>query len=291
MTTEHRGGSATSPSSASPDRGPLDRVSFDEQAEIFESRAGLPEGVPAQVAEAVLRYAGLRPDDLVVEIGAGTGLIGQWLARSQVRYLGMDSSQPMLDLFAPRLPRRRHVSLRHADANQRWPVADHTARAVFGSRVFQLLDIDHLISEACRVAHPGGAVLVQGTIERSPDSPKVLARRTLHELLTARGFKPRPAGRLLRRVLERAEAAGGTILPPHTVATWQREVRPPEVLDDWRQKWSMGGITPPAEVAAAVLDELSRWATDTFGDPAATVVTAESYVLEGVRLPPLEEMA
>lgn len=283
MTQSHRRTDAPPRSS---ERGEINRVSFDEQAGTFERRAGLPDGVPEQVAEAVRDYAGLQPDDLLVEIGAGTGLIGQWLAQLPIRYHGLDSSQPMLDVFAPRLPRRDQVRVQFADANQRWPVADGTAHAVFGSRVFQLLDIAHLVREAHRVAHPDRAMLIQGRLILSPDSPKNRARHKLYEVLTARGLHPRPAERLLQRVLELAEAEGGSILPPRTVATWQRTQRPPEALDDWRQKWSMGGLTPPPDVHAEVLAELDAWTAEAYADPTEPVTAEEKYVLEGVQLRP-----
>ena len=273
-----------------PDRGPLDRVSFDEQAgEVFDARAGFPDGVAERIAAAVLDYAGVVPGDLIVEIGAGTGLIGQWLARPPARYLGLDRSQPMLDRFVVRLPAGSHARLRQADADQRWPVEDGTARVIFGSRVFQLLDLAQLVQEANRVGCPDRAVLVQGRLERRPDSPKVLLRRRMHELLRANGLTPRPAGRLLQQVLERAAAAGGTVLPPVTVAAWPHVVRPDDVLDEWRQKYSMGGVTPPAPVAAAILDQLADWVAQTFGQPAEPVTTEESYVLEGVQLRPRKE--
>lgn len=267
-------------------RGPVDRISFDGQARTFEFRAGMPDEAARQVADAVPAYAGIGPADLLVEIGAGTGLIGQWLARQPIRYLGMDNSQAMLDVFEPRLPAGAHVSLRHADANGPWPVADGGARAIFGSRVFHLLDIDHLLREATRVADPAGAALIQGIVELSPDSPKTKARIRVLELLRARGLEPRLTRRLLRQVLERAEAAGGTILPAQTVATWHTSTRPTDLLDDWRQKGSMGGMTPPAEVAVAIMKELDSWAAETWSDPAQPVSSEESYVLRGVQLPP-----
>lgn len=263
---------------------PVDRLSFDHIADSFESRSALPEGMPKKIADAVRDYADLQPGDLLVEIGAGTGLIGQWLARLPIRYLGLDSSRPMLDMFEPRLRGSGTASLRHTDANQRWPVADGSAHAVFGSRCFQLLDIDHLVREANRVGHPDRAVLIEGTFEPGPDSPKVIARTRLRELLRARGLKPRPVQRLLRQVLETAEAQGGSIMPPHTVATWQWAVPPQEVIDNWQQKGSLGGINPPPDVAAAVMDELVAWVAQTWSDPAKPVMSEETYVLRGVQL-------
>jgi hypothetical protein len=268
--------------------GRVDRVSFDEQGSgIFEARAGFPDGVAEQIAGAVRSYGGLRPGDLILEIGAGTGLIGRWLARPPYRYLGVDNSRPMLETFRPRLP--AGASLRYADANRRWPVEDGCARVIFGSRVFQLLNPEHLVDEANRVAQPEGAVLIHGKVERQRESPKAVLRRKLHERLTAHGYRPRPAGRLLERIFERATATGGTALPPSTVASWRREVRPTDPIDEWRQTHSMGGITPSAEVSAAVLAELSTWVAETYGEPAAPVTTEESYVLTGVQLRPTKE--
>jgi SAM-dependent methyltransferase len=265
------------------DRGPVGRVSFDEQAAtgVFDARAGFPEGVSERIADAVRSYTDLRPGDLIVEIGAGTGLIGQWLARPPIRYLGLDRSRPMLDVFRSRAP---DADIECADADQPWPVADHAARAVFGSRVFPLLDRRHLLREAKRVAHPDGAVLVHGTIRRDRDSPKDVLRRQMHERLRESGLEPRPAGRLLRRVFEDAAAGGATILAPLPAARWVREVRPLDVLDEWRQKYSMGGVTPPAGVHAAILADLERWAAERYANPADPVPTEESYVLEGVML-------
>jgi hypothetical protein len=51
----------------------------------------------------------------------------------------------------------------------------------------------------------------------------------------------------------------------------------------------MGGVTPPAPVAAAILDQLADWVAQTFGQPAEPVTTEESYVLEGVQLRPRKE--
>lgn len=265
---------------------PTYRVSFEEHADSFESRSALPDGVPEQVAWAVRDYAGLGPEDLIVEVGAGTGMIGQWLARLPGRYLGLDNSPAMLEVFAPRLAGNDTASVRHTDVNQPWPVPDRSARAIFGSRVFQLLDVDHLVAEANRVAHAHGAILIEGKFEMGRTAPKVVIRTKLRELLNERGLRPRQVQRLLRQVLRRADAAGGGILPPRTVATWQWPIRPQEVIDAWRLKGSMVGITPPAEVATAILDELTSWATGIYGDLTVPVSSEESYVLAGVQLRP-----
>ncbi len=72
---------------------------FDEQAPRYDARVGLPESVAAAVASEIVACAGLRTDDLVLELGAGTGEIGTHLARLPVRYVGIDNSAPMLQIF------------------------------------------------------------------------------------------------------------------------------------------------------------------------------------------------
>ena len=54
------------------------------------------------MARAIVEQANAGADDLVLELGAGTGEIGVHLARLPVRYVGLDSSQAMLDVFRAR---------------------------------------------------------------------------------------------------------------------------------------------------------------------------------------------
>ena len=79
------------------------RSSFDRQAETFDQRVGLPERVCREVARQVLEMAEVRSGDRVVEVGAGTGQIGQWFAIEPVEYLGFDLSEAMLEKFRQRL--------------------------------------------------------------------------------------------------------------------------------------------------------------------------------------------
>src|SRR5437763_14663503 len=75
---------------------------FDAQAPGFDRRAGLPADAARAVARAVLEIAAPGPDDLLVELGAGTGEIGQHLIES-VRYLGIERSRAMLELLRGKL--------------------------------------------------------------------------------------------------------------------------------------------------------------------------------------------
>lgn len=268
-----------------------ERIVYDDQAESFESRAGLPERVAAEVAEAVRDYAGLGRGDLLVEIGAGTGLIGQWLARSPARYLGLDSSRPMLEVFRRRLPERAAAAVLQADAEAGWPVGDRCTAAVFGSRVLHLLAPAHALREAGRVAHPRGAVLVCGRLAHEPSSPRAMARRKLRELLVAHGLRPRASGGQPTELFAMARAGGAVPLGARVAATWPETLTVSQVLGWWQGKTSIGGVNPPPAVAEAVLAELSTWGTETFGWPSTAVTTEVRYLLEGVRLHPARPVA
>jgi ubiquinone/menaquinone biosynthesis C-methylase UbiE len=76
---------------------------FDRQAERFDRRAGLAPGVAREVAMALVRTVSLRADDVVLEIGAGTGAIGCELLQLGPRYVGLDLSHRMLDVFRRKL--------------------------------------------------------------------------------------------------------------------------------------------------------------------------------------------
>jgi hypothetical protein len=261
------------------------RIVYDDQAGVFEARAGLPDEVAARVATAVRRRGELGIGDLVVEVGAGTGVIGQWLARPPGRYLGFDSSRAMLEVFRPRLHRGAVATVLHADADRSWPGRTGSASVIFGSRVLHLLRPEHAVREVRRVGHPRGAVLLCGRVEHHPDSPRARARAKLRELLAGHGISPGPTGGRPERLLALASAGGAEPLTPRAAAAWPETVTVTQVINWWRGKTSLGGVNPPAAVAKQVLAALTEWAADTYGDPAPAVTTETRYLLEGVRLP------
>ena len=129
---------------------------FDGQAAGFDGRAGLPANAATAVARAVLEIAAPGPDGLLVELGAGTGEVGQRLVES-IRYVGLDRSGAMLELFSAKLVSAddARVRLSRTDVNGRWPVSDGSVDVVFASRVAHLLDTEHLLAELQRVCRPG----------------------------------------------------------------------------------------------------------------------------------------
>jgi ubiquinone/menaquinone biosynthesis C-methylase UbiE len=273
------GPSRASRASASPEL-------FDDQAAGFERRAGLPVEVCLEIASRVLEMAEVGPRDLVVEIGAGTGQIGQWLGAA-ARYAGLDLSAGMLQAFAAHLAGNPgHRALIRADANIGWPIVERTARVIFGSRALHLLNHMHVAAEALRIASREGATLIVGRIARRPDSVRARMAREMNERLRHRGLEGRRGEQRDRRLIEACCRQGGQALPPVVVAAWQVASSPRQSLNLWRSIKGLAGLQVAEEVRDEVLTELEAWARDAFGGLDEVVSSEETYVLKGVRLPP-----
>jgi ubiquinone/menaquinone biosynthesis C-methylase UbiE len=263
-------------------------IQFDQQADTFDHRAGLPDSVCRQVAQNVADLGELQTDEVLLEVGAGTGLIGSEILRLGFPYVGLDISRPMLSVFRQRVEsiHNRQSAVFVADANARWPVADQSVGAVFGSRAFHLLDRKHILDETLRVSRKGAAFLI-GRVARDPDSVAARMRREMRRLLGQR-IAAVPGGEerselLVHAFLERRASA----IPPIVAARWATTRSPRQSLESWRAKEGLAGIVLAPEVKLEVLSKLQHWAIETFGDLDATFESEEEYILEGARLPSL----
>lgn len=257
---------------------------FDAQAPRFDDRAGIPEDAARAVAQAVLDLIAPGRDDLLVELGAGTGQIGRHLARS-MNYLGLDRSGGMLDAFRAKVAAAPAGGARlvRADANRGWPVEDGSAKAVFASRVIHLLDSDHVRSELERVCAPGGYFLV-GHVSRDEVSVKHLLREKRESLLRERGLIPRSRRAATRRLLDRLVVLGASYIESRSVVTWSAQASAKQVVDAWGHLQSMSGTELESRARAGILAELMEWAGRELGDPNTVRVWRERYILGGVRL-------
>jgi len=255
-------------------------MDFDPQAHDFDARAGLAAADPAKIAEALLSMTNLRPEDARLEVGAGTGEVGQHLS-PRVRYLGLDASREMLREFRAR---SAEAVLLLADASHTWPVASQSVRAVFMSRVAHLLDREVLMSELFRVAHSEGCFVIIGRRYRGTGSIQRVLQGQLHALLEARGLTPRRGERDSRALLEALVERGAQ--PLQTVEACRFEVTraPADFLRNWSSKAGLSGLTLDARLKASVLAELESWARSQWSDLERSVVAEEHYALMAVRI-------
>lgn len=248
---------------------PRSATRFDAQAARFDERVGVGPEAARDVVAALAAIASLSSSDVVLEIGPGTGEIGQYLA-ARHPYVGLDVSRPMLEVFAARLA--GPALLVQADAASGWPVRSGGVHLVFASRAAHLIDADHLVRELERVCRPGAYVLV-GRVERQPDGLRNRLRDRRRELLGVGG-----RGRS-RALLEGLVGQGATPVERRPVAHWTVETSAADLIAGWRARGTVGGSSIPADVHAAVLDAL---ASEAGGESEQEI---ETYTLEGVRLP------
>jgi ubiquinone/menaquinone biosynthesis C-methylase UbiE len=256
---------------------------FDDQAQRYDGRAGLPSNAGELVARSILRQASAEPGDLVIELGAGTGEIGLHLARLPIQYVGLDSSTPMLDLFREKAVEEK-PSLILADCNLPWPLGNDVATVVFASRAIHLLDPVHVTSETMRVGRRNG-FLVIGRLLRDRDSVRERMRRRRQDLMRDAGLTPRNGAAGSRRVIALCQDAGAESLGQHVVAEWTGETSPAEVIAGWASLSRMGSVTVDPGMRAGILDKVGDWAKSEFGDLDRAEEFRERYAIDVVRLP------
>jgi ubiquinone/menaquinone biosynthesis C-methylase UbiE len=256
---------------------------FNEQATRYDARVGLPESAAAAVAAEIMAWAGLQAEDLVLELGAGTGEIGMHLVHLPVRYLGIDNSAEMLRLFRDKLG-EQPASLLLADASHVWPLDDHAASVVFASRVIHLLDAKHVASETLRVCRPGGWLML-GRVLRDGDGVKERLRRRRLELLQQAGVGPLRGREGARRVIEHCLSAGAESMERRVVAEWSGAISPAEVIAGWTSLSRMGSVAVDPVSRQEILAELQDWARAELGDLDQPETYRERYAIECVRLP------
>ena len=260
-----------------------DTSAFNAQAAGYDARVGFPPGVGEAVAEAIVRLGEVDADDLVLELGAGTGEIGAHLLDLAPGYLGIDNSPAMLDIFrakasgvAPRLL--------VADADADWPLPTSSAQVIFASRVIHLLPPDHVVRETFRVARPGGYLML-GRAQREPGSIKDRLQRKRQDLLRERGIEPRQGDQGSRAVVERCVQAGAESLGRRTVAEWQGETSVAAILTDWESLSRMGSVEVEPATRSAILTELHNWANRETGDVDRRESFREQYVVDMIHMP------
>ena len=251
---------------------------FDGQAGLFERRAGLSDDCCRAIAKKVIEIGEVKSGDLIVEIGSGTGQIGQWF-EAPVRYAGFDLSAGMLKECSSRL------DLIQADANASWPLADGVARVIFSSRAVHLLQQEHVAHEVFRVASSSDATLILGRVERKPESVRARMAKEMNERLRQHGFAGRRGERQNRKLFELCCGRGAVELEPVSVAQWRIVASPRQSLDSWHGLAGLGGVPVPAPTRAEILRELEGWAEEVFGGLDQEFESEETYVLKSLRVP------
>ena len=260
-----------------------DAPAFDAQAAGYDARTGFPPGVGEAVAGAIVRLAGVGAEHLVLELGAGTGEIGAHLAALAPRYLGLDISPAMLEVFRARaLPHA--PALLVADVDAPWPVPEASVRVIFASRMIHLVHPGHVAHEATRVCPPGGSIML-GRVSRAPDSLKERLRRRRQHLLRDHGIQPRAGEAGSRQVIARLVQSGWVDQGRQRVAAWSGDISTGEIIAAWEALSRMGSVDVDRALRERILSEIRAWAAHEFGDFDHPWPFHEEYILDIAQRP------
>jgi ubiquinone/menaquinone biosynthesis C-methylase UbiE len=259
---------------------------YEDQATTFDERAAIPAEAGEYVAAAVAEIAGLRQGDTLLEVGAGTGMLGLPLIRRPIRYIGFDRSPAMLAVFRGKVEEARlRADLLVSDGNRRWPADDGSVTAIFSARAVHHVDLDHAVAEIGRVLRPQGGWLVVGSVRRPNNSLKPTLRRQMRKFLEEEGYGSRNHDTHAEALFSALEAIGGERVEPRVVARWTRRQAPHEWFKAWQGKKGLAGHDIPEEVKTRVLGRLRTWAEERHGDLEAPLDQEQFFELEAIHVP------
>jgi len=257
-----------------------------QEAEIFDDRAGLSDATVKDIVNGIIDIVQPTPSTTLLEVGAGTGLIGSHLIGLPSKYIGFDYSEPMLEIFRSRIPSdAAEYTLTQGDGEKTWPVADGAVNAIFGSRVLHLLDVEHVASELFRVSANTGATLMVGLVHRDNESPKNKMREQMRSLLANRQKTSRDWKRLNAELFDNCRRRGAEILKTRLVSEWKTSYNPMQSIESWENKEGLAGASVSEEIKSKVLAELKEWANGYFDDMYQTIDFSETYHLHLLKLP------
>jgi ubiquinone/menaquinone biosynthesis C-methylase UbiE len=197
-----------------------DPYHWDERVEAWEEVASTEAFLA--IRDRIVELAEPRRDDLVVDLGAGTGLLALALAPRVRELTAVDISERMLERLDDTAVSDgiHNVQLLAADL-RRLPLEDESATLVVSNYAFHHLDNlgkELALAEARRILRPGGRVVICDMMFSLSLEPR--DRRLVVEKIGAL-LKRGPAGavRLLRNAVR---VIAGRWEQPATPETWER---------------------------------------------------------------------
>lgn len=155
------------------------RAEFDEWADEYEEDLVHPEGVLVGYAEARKRAASLvhiRPGDVVVDLGAGTGLFAECFLDRGPSIIGVDLSPRMLARAAAKHPDWQYAAGHFLAI----PLPDRTADVVISAFAFHHLETAEwafALREVRRIVKPAGPFLLVDILFADEDARNEARRR------------------------------------------------------------------------------------------------------------------
>jgi ubiquinone/menaquinone biosynthesis C-methylase UbiE len=197
-----------------------DPYHWNERVESWEEVAA--SGTFLAIRDRIVELAEPRRDDLVVDLGAGTGLLALALAPRVRHLVAVDISEPMLERLDDRAATDGLANVEPLVADlRRLPLDDESATLVVSNYTFHHLDDpgkELALAEARRILRPGGRLVIcdmMFSLSLEPRDRRLVWEK-IRELL-----KRGPAGvvRILRNAVR---VVAGRWEQPATPESWQQ---------------------------------------------------------------------
>lgn len=256
----------------------MESVRFDRAVAFYDGTRGFVPGTAERIRDAVVVQTGATRETRFLEIGVGTGRIALPFLAAGYRYVGVDLSQPMLEVLRAKLPVGVSPPVVVGDVC-RLPFADASADVVVGVHILHLVaHWQAVLREARRVLRwPGGQLLLAwesgpAVQEREGVPPPPLqAQHVWHQIVSELGYPggegqpgKRPQDPAVRAELEDLGAAVKEL----ELTGYERPARSArQVVQGYRERIYSSDWTRPVEVHNAAVERLEQWLATECAEP------------------------
>lgn len=234
---------------------------YDALASSFDRHRVLPGGVPEAIRATVLASLHATSRPRLLDLGAGTGRIGEAFVAAGDDYVGVDLSLGMLQKFAQR-GGANGDTLRLVQADgERLPFRDATFDAVMLIQVIGAAQSwQTLVAEAQRILRVRGALVI-GHLIMPPDGLDAQMKKRLALFLEEMGVQSYHMNRRsdAQYWLSPLPQNGTRVI----AAAWLAKRTPEAFLH--RQRTGARFSALPHNIKEAALSQLRTWALATFG--------------------------
>jgi ubiquinone/menaquinone biosynthesis C-methylase UbiE len=245
-------------------------LSFDTVAEEYDQSRYLPPEVQREAAEKIRDMAALKPGQILLDAGVGTGRFAMPLSDLEMRVVGVDISSKMLSRLqakhALRDVKKPSLGLVQGDLRH-LPLLDDTVEAVLVVHILHLIaNWQQVLREVKRVLAPGGKfVLAQEGGERLRTRSFYFDRAKERQVLRA------PLGATAAQILDFLKLDGAQVARvDDDQIQWQIQMPVVDTLEMLRRRtWSHMWAIPDAE-HQALMSATESWAKQTYGTREAT---------------------
>jgi SAM-dependent methyltransferase len=127
-------------------------------ADYAKYRTDYPDVVIRSAVESVA----LVPDDVVADLGSGTGMLSRWFLERGNRVLAVEPDPGMREVARASLSRFGAQHSNAAGTAERTSLSDSSVTLVVAGNAFHYFDAEAARAEVARILRPGGRVLIVG---------------------------------------------------------------------------------------------------------------------------------